>query len=278
MSFNEIKQHGTLYFPFELYKVDENHPRYDMALHWHTSIELIRVISGELTVTLDNKRYIASPGDIYISNSETVHGASPKHCTYECIVFNLAFLHTGNPQCDAIIDDYIHRNRLFCDKVEDGQAKAILTGMFTALDSKESGYMFSVLSSLTAFMGRCEQAGLYVNVGSESSDHNEKNVHKLKKAIKFIRDNYDKPITLDDVAMITGLSTKYFCAFFKRMTEKTPVEYLNMYRIEKAAQKLISSDMSVTDVAYSSGFNDLSYFIKLFKTLKGCTPKSYRDR
>ena len=53
------------------------------------------------------------------------------------------------------------------------------------------------------------------------------------------------------------------------MTRKSPVEYLNLYRIERASRKLLNSDMSVTDVAFACGFNDLSYFIKTFKAVKG---------
>ena len=62
------------------------------------------------------------------------------------------------------------------------------------------------------------------------------------------------------------------------MTGKTPIEYLNEYRIEKATRKLRLTDMSVTDVAFSSGFSDLSYFIKIFKKTKGVSPGKYRSR
>ena len=62
----------------------------------------------------------------------------------------------------------------------------------------------------------------------------------------------------------------------KEMTRKSPVEYLNTYRVEKAARKLITSDISVTDVAFACGFNDLSYFIKTFKAYKGVTPAKFR--
>ena len=60
------------------------------------------------------------------------------------------------------------------------------------------------------------------------------------------------------------------------MTSKKPMEYLNSYRVEKAAAKLLTSDASITDIAYSCGFNDLSYFIKTFKSLKGVTPARFR--
>ena len=60
------------------------------------------------------------------------------------------------------------------------------------------------------------------------------------------------------------------------MTKSTPIEYLNTYRVERAARKLLNSDTSVTDISYMCGFNDLSYFIKTFKAIKGVTPAKFR--
>ena len=65
-------------------------------------------------------------------------------------------------------------------------------------------------------------------------------------------------------------------ALIKEKTGKTPVEYLNGYRIEKASQLLLNSDQSVTEIAFSCGFNDLSYFIKTFKSQKGISPAKFR--
>ena len=62
MSFNEVKIHGTEDFPFELYEIDFSHPKYEMASHWHSEIELIRILEGSLNVKLFNNEYIAKAG------------------------------------------------------------------------------------------------------------------------------------------------------------------------------------------------------------------------
>ena len=111
---------------------------------------------------------------------------------------------------------------------------------------------------------------------SINSIHNEKNVITLKRALAYIRNSYDVQITLQNIADAAGISPKYLCTFFKEMTGKTPFEYLNVYRIERASRKLINTDMPVTQIAYTCGFNDLSYFIKTFKQIKGVTPKNFR--
>ena len=81
--------------------------------------------------------------------------------------------------------------------------------------------------------------------------------------------------SLQEMADSVNMSSKYFCRFFQEMTHRTPVDYLNYYRIERASYDLLTTDQSITEVAFNSGFNDLSYFIKTFKKYKGTTPKQY---
>ena len=80
-------------------------------------------------------------------------------------------------------------------------------------------------------------------------------------------------VSLADAA---GLSAKYLCRIFSQLTGKSPVEYLNEYRIERACAMLSDTELSILDIGYSCGFNDQSYFIKTFKKQKGMTPGAYR--
>ena len=63
--------------------------------------------------------------------------------------------------------------------------------------------------------------------------------------------------------------------FFKELVGKTPIDYLNFYRIERACEMLISGEKNITETAFECGFNDISYFIKTFKKYKGIPPKQY---
>ena len=144
------------------------------------------------------------------------------------------------------------------------------------MKNKSSGYKFKVIGALYNLFGTVIDLHLYSQSSGAASIYADKNVPKLKNVLFFIRNNYDSPITLSDMAEAAGMSPKYFCYFFKDMTAKSPIEYLTGYRIEKASRKLLNSDLSVTDIAFSCGFNDLSYFIKTFKAIKGITPNRYR--
>ena len=104
-------------------------------------------------------------------------------------------------------------------------------------------------------------------------DH--KRILQLKQALEFIESSYTLPLSLQEISESVGMSPKYFCRFFQEMTHRTPIDYLNYYRIERACYHLLTTNLSITEVAFSSGFNDLSYFIKTFKKYKGTTPKKY---
>ena len=130
MIYNELKQHGTDDFPFELYCVSTQHPKYEMAFHWHSNLEMIRVKKGELSLTLDNRQALLKEGEIAFINSETVHGATPKACEYECIVFNLSFLKTGNASCDGFIENLLSHNVFLNEFPKDEAIVALVKRIF----------------------------------------------------------------------------------------------------------------------------------------------------
>ena len=96
--------------------------------------------------------------------------------------------------------------------------------------------------------------------------------------IDWIEKNYAEKITLDAMAEVCGLTPKYLCAFFKKMTGYAPSEYVNRLRIEKACLMLSDGHSSITDAAFDSGFGELSYFSKLFRRYVGCTPSEYKKK
>lgn len=82
MSYNEIKTRGTADFPIELYFVNKSHDQYTMVSHWHSELEIIRILSGTLNIHLNNNVYIAEKGSVILVNPETVHSAIPSDCIF----------------------------------------------------------------------------------------------------------------------------------------------------------------------------------------------------
>lgn len=103
-----------------------------------------------------------------------------------------------------------------------------------------------------------------------------KNAEIIKKAIHYISKNFANPITLDTVANEVHLTPAYFSSMFRQSTGSTFKEYLNMVRIEESKRLLSNTDYSLLDIAIATGFEDQSYFSKVFKKYTGLTPKQYR--
>ncbi|HVZ55667.1 MAG TPA: AraC family transcriptional regulator, partial [Chitinophagaceae bacterium] len=89
--------------------------------------------------------------------------------------------------------------------------------------------------------------------------------------------NFDKPITLKDVARLANMSEASFSRFFRQRTGVTFIDSLTEIRLGHASRILIDTTQSIAEVAYNCGFNNISNFNRIFKKKKGCTPKEFRD-
>ena len=280
MIYNELCTRGTPDFPIAYYFVDKNHTRYEMSAHWHSEIELLRILDGELSVKLNTTTYHAKAGDVFFVNSQTVHSATPDNCTYECIVMHLDCFKTQTDSCRHFIESIYNQEYavLEYEASADSDFSKALNRFFDSMKEGGEGQQFVAMGALYAFLGVIVSKRLYTAGNINGASSGNTNVPKLKKVLTFIRENYDAQISLKDMSATINMSTKYFCYFFKNMTGHTPNNYLNLYRIERAAQKLISTDESITEIAFSCGFNDLSYFIKAFKQSKGISPGKFRKQ
>jgi YesN/AraC family two-component response regulator len=108
----------------------------------------------------------------------------------------------------------------------------------------------------------------------EDFDINSKN--KIKLAIKYINDNYNTDIAINELAEKYNMSPNYFSAVFKRETGQTTVNYIKNIRLERACHYLIYSDKSVVEISKEVGYQDSQYFFKIFKKATGQTPLVYR--
>ncbi len=263
-TYHEAVQRGTPDFPAELYHINGLHPRYQMQAHWHSDFELIRVLSGELSVFLNESRRTLVAGDAVFIPGGIIHSAAAHECEYECIVFSPALLYTS-AQCRQTVKQYIRSCVFFRDN-------GIVEGIFAAMKSDVRGREFMFLSEIYALVG---------TVLSEKSDaaplHSQSGkAEKLKAALSFIEENYATRFSLAELAHSCAMSPNYFCRFFKEAAQKTPFDYINEFRINIACERIAHSNESITEIAYGCGFCDLSYFIKIFKKYKGISPKLYK--
>lgn len=101
---------------------------------------------------------------------------------------------------------------------------------------------------------------------------------RVKQVKEFIAKNYMNDICLQELADIAHMSAEAFSRFFRNHTGRTPNRYLIDYRLGIAARMLITTQLSISEIGFSCGFNTLSHFNRLFRESKGCTPSEFREQ
>lgn len=113
---------------------------------------------------------------------------------------------------------------------------------------------------------------------SQNKRKNNSSHYYISEAIKFIELNYQKDITVEDIAENCGLNRNYFGKKFKEEFGKTPQEFLMQYRMTKATELLEHSQLSIGEISCAVGYNDQFHFSRAFKNTYGISPRQWRDK
>ena len=280
MNFNELYEdirRGTFDFPVQLYYVDKDFPRFEMSFHWHLEFEIVRVLRGVFELSLDGVPYSLHEGDCAWIGGGAVHGGTPQddETVYQCIVFDLHAL-LGDPEiCAKSMNGFfsVAKGHTSVLRKDTPQAE-LIDRIIQVLEKQETGYDLITVGLMWQMMGSL----LSVPCGQENSFKNTQWMIRLKHVFTYIKEHYERAIKLSDLAELAGMTPKYFCRAFAGVTGKTPIAYLNYYRIEQAGEKLLTTYDSITEIAISCGFNDMSYFSKAFARQKGMSPSAYRKQ
>ena len=275
MAYQKQETQGTFHFPITYYRRSSVSPRYHMQLHWHTHYEILRILSGTFHLTLGNEQRILEAGDCVLITGGALHGGIPRDCIYECIVFDLQLLLRESLADARTIHDILTQKVTIFPYITDYSPDILplVTKIGHTLSARQEGFELAAQGYFYLLISLFLQLHLY----EESSGDTVSGSHltPLKNVLTYIAGNYSEHITLDALARIAGMNPRYFCRYFKNITERTPIDYLNYYRIECACELLSTKDISIKEAAISCGFNDESYFIKTFHKYKGTTPKQF---
>ena len=150
---NEDRLRGTYEFPFEFHHIDSTHPRYVMSYHWHVECEIMRILQGTLTVTLDEKSFTAKAGDVIFVNSGVLHSGIPHDCIYQCIVFDMNMFLKFNSVCTEYMQKISHQELLiyhhFTEKHPDIQRSVNSLLILSGRRNQDTSWLY--LDNFTTF-------------------------------------------------------------------------------------------------------------------------------
>ena len=271
---NEKKIFGTSDFPIECRVMKD--PDFTMMPHWHKEFEILRVESGVLHLSIDQRSYKMEAGDIAFIESGSLHSGMLESCIFSYAVFDLSML--CRRKSDAVyrfIEPIMCRKISFSEFFEKGKnvdIELIVDRLFSVFNSENEFTVLDFYAEAFNLIRALYSGGYIKKIKNTRYEHQ---LAKIADIIDFIEEHYRDPLTLSTLSKKAGMNEKYFCRFFKEFTNITPIDYINRLRIENAAHSLLEAGFTVTEAALDNGFNDISYFSKIFKKYKGVSPKRY---
>jgi len=250
--------------------------------HTHSAYEIIFVLDGELDYFVEERTYRLTGGSILCIPANVIHqNVTADKTKYRAIMirFSKDFIQTHMDTEDAsFFYSCYYKTRAL--KLNADQAEAIrdlclqMFGEFNTKDPEFEHYCHALLVQLVIKVKRISLAA------TEDSRVDYPNyLHmKISKIAGHINTAYKQPITLTDVARKFGISEYYLSRNFRNVTGFSFSEYLNTTRINMAKRLLRETNLNVTRIAEETGFNTITHFGRMFKSMTGLSPKAYRIR
>lgn len=279
----ELAQHGSAWFPIACY--EEDLTCYSVPWHWHEDWEYILAHQGTVTVGVDKKRFCLQQGQGILINSGVLHAV-------EFVEQGPSVLHSAvfHPRLVGGADTVYWQKAavplLAPDAppyflLEEGEAwqKQVLDdlcasweAMVKEQDDYENMVRYRISAALHKIAVHCPARE------HRSSQQEQVEAWRIKQMLHFIEGHYAEELTLRAIAESVSLSESACLRSFRQLLGTTPIQYVKQYRIEKAAEMLLSTRLRTGEVGAECGFADVSYFTKTFREVKNCTPREYRRR
>jgi len=229
-------------------------------------IDLTYVTKGEATYTINNEKITVKTGDLLcIPKGSERYAISDTPAEFECLAANFT-IHdlTSGKDIDVPLP-------LVSAAGVHGDIISYYRRLNEIWLSRPSGYIMCVRAYLMLILQRFLTILMY-EINTHQFDP------RVKKAIRFITDNYADSLNISTVAEAVSLNPVYFGALFKKETQVTFRDYLNTIRLNQAEDMLRSGKWNVSEVAQYCGFTDVFYFSRLFKKYKGVPPSTVSSK
>ncbi len=150
--------------------------------------------------------------------------------------------------------------------------------MILEFPDKESIARISLLLSILEMMSVGEDFVVLSSSGYRNIKLNLEDVDRMEKLYEFVFRNFNRKITIKEAAEIMSISPNSFCKYFKSRTNKVFSDFVSEVRIGNACKLLIENNLSITQICYESGFNNISNFYRQFKNIKRATPSDFQKK
>lgn len=272
--------------PLVIEKENLDTHKQDELAHWHNSFELIEVVEGKFYCNVDGSEFLINKGNICIINRGRLHHIYTEDynasiCRKKTIIFNPDYFIKDQNIYEKYILPLLEKDAFahiqFNIKKGIGLDINTLMKEIEALeDEKPIGYEleeYSLIYKVIRYLYLAYQS-------SKQSIHTtyDANVQIQRNMTSFIHEHFNSKIGLEDIAEAGQVSKSTCIRLFHKYTGKSPIDFLNNYRLQMSAEKLVTTSEQITEIAYACGFGQPSYFNRLFLKEYNMTPNQYRKQ
>ncbi|WP_333861764.1 helix-turn-helix domain-containing protein [Clostridium sp.] len=252
----------------------------EYPIHWHNSIEILYVLKGKFYVTIDSDRYELIEKDIEIINIDEAHSIYSSHKDNEMLIFHIDPNFFEKYYTD--IQNMFFYTNITDDNAQEGEEydelRILLSRIVCEIIQKQDNYDEIVKDILVKILYHLINNFHYLTNEMEDLRENEELLERYHRITKYIFNNYNDNITLQDIAKKEFLSTHYLSHGIKDSTGYSFTDLLNLTRVDEALKILLDTDKNISEISEEVGFSHTRYFNKHFKIRFKCTPSQYRKK
>lgn len=259
-----------------------------IAPHYHYEVELLFFYSGQAQITIGNNSYIINKGEMVLINAMEVHSIRALQDTnmhYSVIMFNPSVIPSSSGTLfesryitPFTMKDSALKRIYWENELKNSAIQNLFNNILDEYKKKQYGFEFAVrlgiLQIILWILRNC-------NIASNKHEYEMPTLTKeqalrFEKLFEYIENSFSEEITAQQIMGICHINYSYFARQFKLVTGKTFKEYLNYIRISKAEKLILTTTLTITQIALSVGYTDTSYFIKQFRKAKNISPMQIR--
>lgn len=292
----EIRSHGTKSFPCAIYQTRPFGKGTMVKHHWHDEVEILYFYGGDFQLNINMEHFSIQSECLYFVNPGELHSIVSEQscgCGEDAIVFHPGILSFDcydtlqmhliqpilggkmlfprcilpqHPAFHSILNAFSDILHSFGQKLHDASPMKECT---VTDDLTNQLYIKSSLLRILAILSENQ-------LFTPTERNYDRRVEGIKAVLTYIQENYKEKIYIKDLAKLLNMNEQYFCRFFKKTIGRSPMDYVNEYRIKHSLRLLEETDFPITEICLECGFNNFGNFLREFRKVKNTTPLQYR--
>ncbi|WP_321387953.1 AraC family transcriptional regulator [uncultured Enterococcus sp.] len=259
-------------YPFKIFEFHSKDTERLILPHWHSSMELLLCLDGLLEIRYPQSIHQVRKNHLFLINSNIIHSTkTPEPSQVFVIQFPLSFIRQLTE--DTYTQSIYFEKELSQHPVLIQLIKEIHTIYQEDSIAKRALVMSKVYEIISVLL-----ESFSIPTVEIKDIRSVKNLDQLRKINRFIEDNYNRNLTLEEVATTFNYNTSYFSRYYKQFMGITFIEYLKSVRLNKAYSLLRDTDLTILSISNECGFGSVKSFYLAFKEHYGISPKQYRQQ